>query len=432
MPSFLKHCSVLLKAHAIQVHARYLCIKPATKEVTEVLGKTYPVDTWTNVTPSILAKLGANLHTQKHHPLGLIRLQIQNFFYKNYVKRSGNPIFSVYDSISPVVTLEQNYDNLLVPQDHPSRKPSDSYYLNSTHMLRAHTTAHQRDLITSGLNNFLIVGDVYRRDSVDSTHYPAFHQLDGVRLFSKHELFRNVADIDAVNLFEDGQETELKQDVHTLEAALGVANELKTTLQNLAQSLFGKDIEYRWVEEYFPFTHPSWELEIMYQGNWIEVLGCGVIRQEILKKAGAVEKVGWAFGMGLERLAMKLYDIPDIRLFWSQDPRFFKQFNVDDPYTKITFKPFSKHPPVVNDLSFWIPASYQENNFYDIVRSVGGDLVENVELKDVFENKKTGKTSHMYRLTYRHMEKAMTQDEVNEIHEKIAEEAKGSLGVEIR
>ena len=128
-----------------------------------------------------------NLHSQKYHPLGLIRLQIQDYFYKTFTKR-GNPIFSVYDNLSPVVTLTQNFDNLLVPQDHVSRKLSDSFYLNSTHMLRAHTTAHQKDLIRTGLNNFLIVGDVYRRDEIDSSHYPVFHQLDGVRLFSRHEV----------------------------------------------------------------------------------------------------------------------------------------------------------------------------------------------------------------------------------------------------
>lgn len=158
--------------------------------MTHVLGKDYPVDSWTNITPSIIRKLGTNLHTHKHHPIGLLKLQIQNYFYKNYLKRSGNPIFSVYDSISPIVTIEQNYDNLLVPKDHPSRKPSDSYYINSSYMLRAHTTAHQRDLISSGLDSFLIAGDVYRRDTVDSTHYPAFHQIDGVRLFSKHEVLQ--------------------------------------------------------------------------------------------------------------------------------------------------------------------------------------------------------------------------------------------------
>ncbi|XP_053392362.1 phenylalanine--tRNA ligase, mitochondrial-like, partial [Mercenaria mercenaria] len=147
---------------------------------------------------------------------------------------------------------------------------------------------------------------------------------------------------------------------------------------------------------------------------------------------GAVDKVGWAFGMGLERLAMKLYNISDIRLFWSKDPRFTNQFKVEDPSTQIKFKPLSKHPELKNDISFWIPANYEENNFYDLVRSVGGDLIENVELIDEFENKKSGKTSHCYRLIYRHMERPLTQDEVNLVHQKIATDATSNLGVVIR
>lgn len=158
-----------------------------TVSTTKVSGKDYPTDEWTNVTPTILQKVGANLHRKSDHPIGLIRSRIQNFFYKTFTKR-GNPLFSVYDDLNPVVTLTQNFDNLLVPPDHVSRSRSDSYYINATHMLRAHTTAHQKDLITSGLNNFLMVGDVYRRDTVDSSHYPVFHQLDGVRLFSRHEV----------------------------------------------------------------------------------------------------------------------------------------------------------------------------------------------------------------------------------------------------
>ncbi|XP_053402606.1 phenylalanine--tRNA ligase, mitochondrial-like isoform X2 [Mercenaria mercenaria] len=388
MRNLFKRYRLFSTFHSHWIAARCFCNEPATKDVTCVLGKRYPVDSWTNVSPSIIGKLGTNLHTQKHHPLGLLKLQIQNFFYKTYVKRSGNPIFSVYDNISPVVTLEQNYDHLLVPKDHPSRKWSDSYYINCCYMLRAHTTAHQHDLISSGLDSFLIVGDVYRRDTIDSTHYPAFHQLDGVRLFSKHELFSNVDEIDSLHLFENGLKTDLKQGEHTLEAALVVSNQLKSTLQNLAKSLFGK--------------------------------------------AGAVDKVGWAFGMGLERLAMKLYNISDIRLFWSKDPRFTNQFKVEDPSTQIKFKPLSKHPELKNDISFWIPANYEENNFYDLVRSVGGDLIENVELIDEFENKKSGKTSHCYRLIYRHMERPLTQDEVNLVHQKIATDATSNLGVVIR
>ncbi|KPP72925.1 hypothetical protein Z043_108032 [Scleropages formosus] len=104
---------------------------------------------------------------------------------------------------------------------------------------------------------------------------------------------------------------------------------------------------------------------------------------------GVEDKMGWAFGLGLERLAMVLYGIPDIRLFWSQDERFLKQFrlaHIDDP---VTFQPLSKYPPLTNDISFWLPTEgYGENDFYDLVRTVGGDLVEKVSLVDQFTHPK--------------------------------------------
>ena len=95
-------------------------------------------------------------------------------------------------------------------------------------------------------------------------------------------------------------------------------------------------------------------------------------------------------------------------------------------------QPFSKHPQCINDLSFWITESFHENDFYDIVRSIGGDLVENVELFDTFVHPKKQRTSHAYRLTYRHMEKALAQEEVNVVHQKIEDAARETLGVEIR
>ena len=104
-----------------------------------------------------------------------------------------------------------------------------------------------------------------------------------------------------------------------------VSKELKETLEGLAQHLFG-EVEMRWVDAYFPFTEPSYELEIYFNGEWLEVLGCGVMQQSILDDSGNPGKKAWAFGLGLERLAMVLFDIPDIRLFWSDDPRFSNQF----------------------------------------------------------------------------------------------------------
>jgi len=377
-----------------------------------------------NITPKILSHLNRNLHTQKQHPLNLIKENIVSYMYGKYKHNRGMPLFSVHEDLSPIVTIEQNFDSLLVPSDHVSRAKSDSYYVNKDHMLRAHTSAHQRDLIKMGLDNFLVVGDVYRRDEIDSTHYPVFHQVEGVRLISS---------IDTnIQLFENSDRDNTKQGVHSLDAARLVEADLKECLLGLAKHLFGDTVQYRWVDCYFPFTHPSWELEVLYNGEWLEVLGCGVMEQEILFKAGVHDKVGWAFGLGLERLAMVLYSIPDIRLFWSQDSGFLSQFSDAKPESKITYKTLSKFPQCTNDISFWLQDSISPNDFYDLVREVGGDIVEQVKLVDEFKHPKSGLISHCYRIVYRHMSRTLTQDYVNSIHKSIEEAAVANLNVKLR
>ncbi|XP_029954911.1 phenylalanine--tRNA ligase, mitochondrial [Salarias fasciatus] len=402
----------------------------------EVLGRSYPRDDLTNVTARILSRVGRNLHNQPHHPLWLIKERIKAHFYSAYIGRWGNPLFSVHDNLSPVVTVQQNFDSLLIPPDHPSRKQGDNYYLNRTTMLRAHTSAHQSELVRSGLDAFLLAGDVYRRDEIDASHYPVFHQMEGVRLFSNHELFSSVRRGEELSLFESGgRRTPEKQETHSLEAVKLVEFNLKQTLSRLVAQLFGEDLEVRWVDCYFPFTHPSFEMEVRFQGDWMEVLGCGVMEQELLNSAGAENKLGWAFGLGLERLAMVLYDIPDIRLFWSQDERFLKQFRVSDIHQNICFQPLSKYPPLLNDISFWLPDGadgFTENDFYELVRSVGGDLVEKVTLVDDFTHPKTGRRSQCYRIVYRHMERTLTQQEVRLVHEQIERSAESELGVQGR
>lgn len=357
-------------------------------------------DPTNNVPDSIFSKIGVQLHRRDNHPLGILKREIYNYFDNNFPG-----LFNKFDNLCPIVSVKMNFDDVLVPHDHVSRTYNDTYYINSETVLRCHTSAHQAELLREGYSYFLVTGDVYRRDSVDSTHYPVFHQMEGFRVFTP-------ADWEASGV--DG--------------TTYAATDLKKNLEGLAQHLFG-DVEMRWVDAYFPFTNPSFELEIYFQGNWMEVLGCGVTEQKILIDNGRTGSTAWAFGLGLERLAMVLFDIPDIRLFWSSDSRFTSQFSSGQLGVK--FKPFSKFPPCYKDISFWISESFTENNFCEVVRGVAGDLAEQVSLIDNFTNKK-GMTSHCYRITYRSMERSLTDEEINQLQGRVRDEVENKLNLTIR
>ncbi|KAG7391711.1 hypothetical protein PHYPSEUDO_003786 [Phytophthora pseudosyringae] len=385
-----------------------------------------------NVGESITAKIGVNLHRQPNHPLHIIKTTIESYFDELHRTHGCNapartadtdavevltycycvlllllsaPKFTVFDDLDPVVTTYDCFDSMLVPKDHVSRKVTDTYYVDQNRVLRAHTSAHEVATMKKGFTSFLVSGDVYRRDEIDASHYPVFHQMEGVRIFSE---------LDAATPRE--------------EKVAHVKEELKKTLEGMAKELFG-DVEMRWVEAYFPFTEPSLELEIFFNGDWLEVLGCGVLQQEIVRNAGLGENVGWAFGLGLERLAMVLFDIPDIRLFWSQDQRFISQFK-DGQITK--FKPYSKYPACFKDVSFWHDDNFHENNLCEIVRDIAGDMVEQVAVVDEFTHPKTQRKSKCYRITYRHMDRNLTNSEVDNIQEVVRAKMVTGLGVELR
>lgn len=196
-------------------------------------------------------------------------------------------------------------------------------------------------------------------------------------------------------------------------------------------------MKVRWVEAYFPFTSPSWELEVWWQNEWLEVLGCGVVLQKLLHGADVSSQVGWAFGIGLERIAMLLFNIPDIRLFWSQDLRFLSQFAEGKAIKR--FAPFSRYPECYKDVSFWLASpnshrgtTFHENDLMEIVRTAAGDLVEDVRLADEFIHPKTKRESKCYRINYRSLERTLTNDEVNDLHTAISTRICEQLGVEIR
>lgn len=357
-------------------------------------------DPTNNVPDTIFSKLGMQLHRRDKHPLGILKNAIYDYFDTNY-----SNTFEKFEDLCPIVSVKANFDDVLVPADHVSRSYNDTYYVDAQTVLRCHTSAHQADILREGHSNFLVTGDVYRRDSIDSTHYPVFHQMEGVRVFSPNDWQSSGVD-----------------------GTTYAAEELKKCLEGLARHLFGA-VEMRWVDTYFPFTDPSFELEIYFQEQWMEVLGCGVTEQEILKNAGRSDNIAWAFGLGLERLAMVLFDIPDIRLFWSADERFTSQFSSGQLGVK--FKPFSKFPPCYKDMSFWINDEFTENNLCEVVRGIAGDLAEEVKLIDNFTNKK-GMTSQCYRIAYRSMERSLTDEEINDLQWKVREEVQGKLKVVLR
>ena len=215
-----------------------------------------------------------------------------------------------------------------------------------------------------------------------------------------------------------------KQQGHTDEESIAMSNHLKRTLEGVVEEIFGRarlaagnisdeKLRVRWIDAYFPFTSPSYELEVFWEGQWLELLGCGVVAQSVLENAGSSfvssmltigvrNKVGWAFGIGLDRLAMVLFGVPDIRLFWSRDERFLKQFS---PGKVSQFKPFSKYPDCYKDVAFWVNDSkisaagggqvstFHENDIMELFREEGGDLIEDVRLvspSDHFRRLMTG------------------------------------------
>ena len=368
----------------------------------------YVTDHPKNNVPKHIAELvGRGLHENPNHPLGIINAKIKEYFAslpENYEFFLGE---------DPIVTTKQCFDDLRIEPDHPGRSPSDTYYITDTTLLRTHTSAHQSQHLRDGHECFLCAGDVYRRDEIDSSHYPAFHQLEGVKLFDK-------------DVIGDSNKLTGEEWTSSKECQL-IADDLKSTLEGLMDHLFGP-VEKRWSSDYFPFTDPSFECEILYEGEWLEVLGCGVIHTEVLDMSGRSDRRGWAFGLGLERLAMILFKIPDIRLFWSEDERFIKQFK-EGQITE--FKPYSKYPPCYKDIAFWIPESYVENDFYEMARGIAGDLVEKIDLTDEFTNKKTGKTSKCYRITYRSMDRSLTDEEVNAMQDELRDKV-ADLKVEVR
>ena len=188
-----------------------------------------------------------------------------------------------------------NFTALNIPEDHPARAMHDTFYFPSGHLLRTHTSPVQiRSMVSEGVPLRIIApGRVYRCDS-DQTHTPMFHQVEGL----------------------------------VVDRGVSFAN-LKSILHQFVDAFFEREMELRFRPSYFPFTEPSAEVDLLWgEDKWLEILGCGMVHPNVLESAGVDPEIytGYAFGMGVERLAMLRYGVTDLRTFFENDMRFLRQF----------------------------------------------------------------------------------------------------------
>jgi len=237
---------------------------------------------------------GRKLPRGAAHPLNRIIEEIEQIFIGMGYQVSEGP---------EVETDYHNFEALNLPKDHPARDMQDSFYITEDLLMRTHTSPVQVRTMQK-MNGEVPVkiicpGKVYRRDDDDATHSFQFHQIEGLVIGKNIRM-----------------------------------SDLKGTLLQLMQELFGSDTQIRMRPSFFPFTEPSAEVDVSYRKKgaentgWLEVLGCGMVHPRVLEMSGydPEQYSGFAFGMGAERLAMLKYGIDDIRHFYNNDERFLNQF----------------------------------------------------------------------------------------------------------
>lgn len=345
-------------------------------------------------------------------------------------RRQGSPVYylvqrvlraprlSAADDVTfpEIVSVERNFDLLNTPEHHPSRRPSDTYYVDKNRVLRTQTTSMwtwylsddrvREKLHRNGEVTALSYGKVYRSDEIDRSHYPVFHQIDALCIAARaHRTFSR--------------------------------DDLDGLLLEIAHVVYGQAIETRVLDDSFPFTDPSRQLEIRWKDEWLEVVGAGLVHPKVLRSLDltADDYSGWAFGFGLDRLAMRKMDIPDIRILWSNDERITRQFESIDSQ----FKPVSKYPATARDISFVVEKRRPVSDFFEIVRACGslGDesVIEEVEQLDRYDNvEKFGRerVSHTFRIVYRSFVRTLTSEEINRVQSAIRQSVKRDLGAELR
>lgn len=240
----------------------------------------------------------AKMETGHRHPNTIALEEVQRIFIgMGYEVVEGPEV--EYDSY--------NFTKLNIPADHPARDEQDTFYISKDIVLRTQTSPVQARVMEQGKLPIRMIapGRVFRSDEVDATHSPSFHQIEGLV-------------VDKNITFAD----------------------LKGTLEEFARQLFGPETKTKFRPHHFPFTEPSAEVDVscfkckgsgcrFCKGSgWIEILGCGMVHPHVFEMCGIDPEVytGFAFGVGLERIALLKYEIDDMRLLYENDTRFLKQF----------------------------------------------------------------------------------------------------------
>ena len=338
-------------------------------------------------------------------------------------RTDGSPLFEIVERVKKVAILEK-FDSIEIPEiiatnilfdlfdfpsDHPARSKSDTYYVDEKNVLRTHDTVMwyyylnmpevKKKIENQESLGVLCYGKVYRKDEIDRKHMNVFHQIGGLYLQADT---KGIVPVD----------------------------ELKNVLDKVVRGVLGEDTKYRFLEDTFPYTDPSIQVEVDLNGQWVEILGGGMPKKSVLKKMGLEGYNGWAFGFGFERLAIISMELPDIRLLWSDDPRVKKQLKLGNK-----FKEVSKYPTIVRDISFVVASDFVPNNYFDLIRDLAGDLVVEMQLLDKYENVEKfgeGRTSYTYRIVYGSMERTLTSEEVDKIQADIYKRTAEVFGVELR
>lgn len=324
------------------------------------------------------------------------------------VKVKGLEGFDVIE-IPEIIPTDIFFDLFNMPPGHPARSKSDTYYVDDNNILRSHDTVFwyyllnhpdiKEKIAKQEPIKAICYGKVYRKDEIDRTHLNIFHQMGGLYLTP-----------------DAGHQV--------------LPSELKTVLSDIAKAIFGEKVEFRFYDHQFPYTDPSFEMEAFINGKWVEMLGSGMPKKSVLKNFGLEGYHGWAFGFGMDRLAIASTELTDIRLLWSDDERVKKQLVLGNKYKEV-----SKFPPVARDISFVVDKKFVLNDYFDLIREVGGEMVEQVELLDKYENpEKFGadKISYTFRITYRHLDKTLTNEEVNIVHAELEDRTEKEFGGEVR